>query len=74
MDWMPKLTGNDEKRDTLKIWTSGRNFQKKVSCVDYSDSEDEDNMIVFTEWVKIKKTVFCPFAREDQDLPVPYHL
>jgi hypothetical protein len=36
-----------------------------VSYVDYSDSEDEDNMIGLAEWVKGKKTVSCPFAKKD---------
>jgi hypothetical protein len=30
---------------TTKSYEPRRNFQKKVSYVDYSDSEDEDNMI-----------------------------
>jgi hypothetical protein len=36
-----------------------------VSYVDYSDSEDEDNMIGFAEWVKGKKTVSCPFGKKE---------
>jgi hypothetical protein len=32
--------------------------------VDYSDSEDEDNMIGLAEWVKGKKTVSWPFGRK----------
>jgi hypothetical protein len=35
--------------------------------VDYSDSEDEDNMIGLTEWVKGKKTVFCPFGKKEPE-------
>jgi hypothetical protein len=31
--------------------------------VDYSDSEDEDNMIRLAKWVKSKKTVSCPFGK-----------
>jgi hypothetical protein len=33
--------------------------------VDYSDSEDGDNMIGLAEWVKGKKTVFCPFGKKE---------
>jgi hypothetical protein len=69
MDWMPKLTHNDEKRDTWKICTSGRNFHKKVSYIDYSDSEDEDNMIGLAESVKDKNIASCPFGKmEPKDL------
>jgi hypothetical protein len=32
-------------QETAKFNEPRRNFQKKVSYVDYSDSEDEDNMI-----------------------------
>jgi hypothetical protein len=32
-------------QETAKSYEPRRNFQKKVSYVDYSDSEDEDNMI-----------------------------
>jgi hypothetical protein len=35
-----------------------------VSYVDYSDSEDEDNMIWLAKWVKGKKTVSCPFGKK----------
>jgi hypothetical protein len=35
--------------------------------VDYSDSEDEDNMIGFAEWVKGKKTVSCPFGKKEPE-------
>jgi hypothetical protein len=44
-----------------------RNFQKKVSYVDYSNSEDEDNMIGLTEWVKGKKIVSCPFGKKEPE-------
>jgi hypothetical protein len=33
--------------------------------VDYSDSEDEDNMIGLAESVKGKKTVSCPFRKKE---------
>jgi hypothetical protein len=33
--------------------------------VDCSDSEDEDNMIGLTEWVKGKKIVSCPFGKKE---------
>ena len=65
MDGMPKLTRNDENRHSWKICTSGRSFQKKVSYVDYSDSEDEDNMVGLAESVKGKKI--------DEALAIPYH-
>jgi hypothetical protein len=48
MDWIPKLAYNDE-RGFWKICTSGRNFQNKVPYVDYSDSNDEDNMAGLAE-------------------------
>jgi hypothetical protein len=35
--------------------------------VDYSDSEDEDNMIGLTEWVKGKKRVSCPFGKKEPE-------
>jgi hypothetical protein len=31
--------------------------------VDYSDSEDEDNMIGLAEWVKGKNIVSCPLGK-----------
>jgi hypothetical protein len=33
--------------------------------MDYSDSEDDDNMIGLTEWVKGKKIVSCPFGKKE---------
>jgi hypothetical protein len=33
--------------------------------VDYSDSEDEDNMIGLAEWVKGKKVVSFPFGKKE---------
>jgi hypothetical protein len=65
MDWMPKLTCNDQKRHTWNNCTSGRNFQKKVSYVDYSNSEDKDNMVGLAESVRGKKTVSCPFGKKE---------
>jgi hypothetical protein len=47
-------------RETARSYEPRKNFQKKVSYVDYSDSEDEDNMIGLAQWVKGKKTVSCP--------------
>jgi hypothetical protein len=35
--------------------------------VDYSDSEDEDNMIGLAEWVKGKKTISCPFDKSQRN-------
>jgi hypothetical protein len=35
--------------------------------VDYSDSEDEDNMIGLAESVKGKKTVSCPFGKKESE-------
>jgi hypothetical protein len=46
-------------QETAKSYEPRRSFQKKVSYVDYSDSEDEDNMIGLAEWIKGKKTVSC---------------
>jgi hypothetical protein len=50
-------------QETAKSFEPRMNFQKKVSYVDYSDSEDEDNMIGLAEWVIGKKTVSCPFGK-----------
>jgi hypothetical protein len=36
-----------------------------MSYVDYSNSEDEDNMIGIAEWVKGKKRVSCPFGKKE---------
>jgi hypothetical protein len=52
-------------QETAKSYEARRNFQKKVSYVDYSDSEDEDNIIGLAEWVKGKKTVSCPFGKKE---------
>jgi hypothetical protein len=52
-------------QETAKSYEPRRNFQKKVSYVDYSDSEDEDNIIGLAEWVKGKKTVSCPFGKKE---------
>jgi hypothetical protein len=38
-----------------------------MSYVDYSDSEDEDNMIGLAEWVKGNKTVSCPFGKKEPE-------
>jgi hypothetical protein len=54
-------------QETAKSYEPRRNFQKKVSYVDYSDSEDEDNMIGLAEWVKGKKTVSCPFGKKEPE-------
>jgi hypothetical protein len=58
---------NRMRQETAKSYEPRRNFQKKVSYVDYSNSEDEDNMIGLTEWVKGKKTVSCPFGKEEPE-------
>jgi hypothetical protein len=52
-------------QETAKSYEPRRGFQKKISYVDYSDSEDEDNMIGLAEWVKGKKTVPCPFGKKE---------
>jgi hypothetical protein len=52
-------------QETAKSYEPRRNFQKKVSYVDYSDLEDEDNMIRLAEWVKGKKTVSCPIGKKE---------
>jgi hypothetical protein len=54
-------------QETAKSYEPRRNFQKKVSYVDYSYSEDEDNMIGLAKWVKGKKTVYCPFGKKEQE-------
>jgi hypothetical protein len=36
-------------QETAKSYNPRRNFQKKVSYVDCSDSEDDDNMIGLAE-------------------------
>jgi hypothetical protein len=36
-----------------------------VSYVDYSDSEDKDNMVGLAESVKGKKIVSCPFGKKE---------
>jgi hypothetical protein len=54
-------------QETTKSYEPKRNFQKKVSYVDYSDSKDEDNMIGLAEWVKGKKTMSCPFGKKEPE-------
>jgi hypothetical protein len=54
-------------QETAKSYEPRRNFQKKVSYVDYSDSEDEDKMIGLTEWDKGKKTISCPFGKKEPE-------
>jgi hypothetical protein len=51
-------------QETTKSYEPRKNFQKKVSYVDYSDSEDEDNMIGLVEWVKGKRLCHVPLARK----------
>jgi hypothetical protein len=64
---MPNLTYNDEKRHSWKICTSRRNFQKKVSYVDYSDSKNEDNMVGLAKSVKGMKVVSCLFGEKEPE-------
>jgi hypothetical protein len=52
-------------QEITKSYEPRKNFHKKVSYVDYSDSEDEDNLIGLTEWVKGKKKVSCPFGKKE---------
>jgi hypothetical protein len=54
-------------KETEKSYEPRRNFKKKVSYVDYSDSEDEDNMVGLAEWVKGKKIVSCPFGKKEPE-------
>jgi hypothetical protein len=54
-------------QETAKSYEPRRNFQKKVSYVDYSDSGDEDNMIGLAEWAKGKKTVSRPFGKKEPE-------
>jgi hypothetical protein len=37
---------------------------KKISYVECSDSEDEENMIWLVKWVKGRKTISCPFSKK----------
>jgi phosphorylcholine metabolism protein LicD len=53
---------------TAKSYEPRRNFQKKVSYVDYFYSEDEDNMIGLAEWVKGKKTMSFPFGKKETEI------
>jgi hypothetical protein len=55
-------------QETAKSYEPRRIFQKKVSYVDYSDLEDEDNMIGLAEWVKAKKTVSYPFGKKAREI------
>jgi hypothetical protein len=55
-------------QETAKSYEPRRNFQKKVSYVDYYDLEDKDNMIGLTEWVKGKKTVSYPFGKKAREI------
>jgi hypothetical protein len=52
-------------QEIAKSYEPRRNFQKKLSYVDYSDSEDEDNMTGLAQWVKGKKAVSCPFGKKE---------
>jgi hypothetical protein len=54
-------------QETTRSYEPRKNFQKKVSYVDYYDSEDEDNMIGLTGWVKGKKTVSYPFGKKEPE-------
>jgi hypothetical protein len=51
---------------TTKSCEPRRTFQK-ISYVDRSDSEDEENMIGLAEWVKGKKTLSCPFGKKEPE-------
>jgi hypothetical protein len=42
-----------------------REFPKESVNVDYSDSENEDNIARLTKSVKGKKVVSCPFGKEE---------
>jgi hypothetical protein len=53
--------------EIAKSYEPRRIFQKKISYVDYSDSEDEDNMIGLAEWLKGKKTVSYPFGKKEPE-------
>jgi hypothetical protein len=52
-------------QDTAKSYEPRRNFQKKVSCVDYSNSEDEDNTIGLRECIKSKRAMSFPFGKKE---------
>jgi hypothetical protein len=53
--------------ETARSYEPRKNFKKNVSYVEYSDLEDEDNMIGLAEWVKGKKIVSCPFGKKQPE-------
>jgi hypothetical protein len=61
LSWLSKVSQMSQV--TAKSYEPRRNFQKKVSYMDYSDLEDEDNMLRLAEWVKGKKTMSSPFGK-----------
>jgi hypothetical protein len=52
-------------QETAKSYEPRRNFQKKMSYVDYSNSEDIGNMMGLAEWFRGKKIVFYPFGKKE---------
>jgi hypothetical protein len=61
LSWLSKVSQMSQV--TAKSYEPRRNFQKKVSYMDYSDLEDEDNMLRLAEWVKGKNTMSSPFGK-----------
>jgi hypothetical protein len=54
-------------QEAAKSYEPRRNFKKKVSYVECSDSEDEENMMGLVEWVKGKKIMSCPFGKKEPE-------
>jgi hypothetical protein len=44
-----------------------RNFLKKVTYMDFSDSNDEEAEIGLTEWVRNKKIRSCSFDKKEPE-------
>jgi hypothetical protein len=52
-------------QEAIKLYKSWRNFENKVTYVDYFDSEDEETMVGLVEWVKGKKVVSCSSRKKE---------
>jgi hypothetical protein len=50
----------------VKPYEPKRNFQKKVTYKDFSNSGDEEALIGLTEWVRNKKIRSCFFDKADK--------
>jgi hypothetical protein len=51
--------------EVVKPYEPKRNFQKKVTYKDFSNSSDEEAEIGLTEWVRNKKTRSCSFDKKE---------